>query len=610
MTRPLLIATLLACAGLAVLSGCHRGADLSFRGSPRPTVLRRERVAGIFRLSRPLSAEPGEAFYIEYQGAAGGRTLRLLDPDGDILGERPLIDAGTTGVRLLLALPAGRPLARISVAPPLDGEVTLRAVGFTAAQQGFAAAAGLPAVGPGIIGWHRDGPAWEIQLADPAAVPAAPQGSPTDRGERGSGSERDGGAAAGQRQPAWRLELVLECQGPPAWARFRAAEAMADSGGIAGGSEGTPGPAALYRGPERAAAVLSVSDGTRTRRFLLTTLPGVRALYLYPAVLPLLPRSVRIEPLAGGRLWVQRLSLVPGAASPAGEGGGGEEIRGPLEPLPADPGVVLLYDPGRWRAPSYELFAWSRFPGILIMDTADYATQARFFKRLAFFVEKRGYRGRLATDGEIAGRHGFNAHDYRAEDLARFFQRASEEGFPLLPEELKLRSILLANGVLHLRDGAYAPGTGAVISISRSSYPLLRRHLLTHEALHGVFFAVPEYRQSAIRLWDGLGDAERAFWLLFFRWVGYDTADPYLAANELQAYLFQQERRGVGPYFRGVTVDRLLASYPDRRADILGFLGADPQAFERRFDELELRLIETAGLEGGRVIELTDLPQR
>ena len=49
---------------------------------------------------------------------------------------------------------------------------------------------------------------------------------------------------------------------------------------------------------------------------------------------------------------------------------------------------------------------------MLIFDTASYAVQARFFRRLAFYVEKQGYRGRLLTDAELGSRRGYNAHDY------------------------------------------------------------------------------------------------------------------------------------------------------------------------------------------------------
>ncbi|MDR2370060.1 MAG: hypothetical protein LBD71_01155, partial [Treponema sp.] len=89
----------------------------------------------------------------------------------------------------------------------------------------------------------------------------------------------------------------------------------------------------------------------------------------------------------------------------------------PLPPFPgpvsADPAVILAYPQEAWRDARYEIFRWEAFPSILVFDTADYGVQDRLLKRLAFFVEKAGFRGRLAPDSEIAGLHGWNAHDYR-----------------------------------------------------------------------------------------------------------------------------------------------------------------------------------------------------
>ena len=154
--------------------------------------------------------------------------------------------------------------------------------------------------------------------------------------------------------------------------------------------------------PERAAAQLTLSDGRNEKRLQLQSLPGFRTLYLYPAVVPFVPQSVRIEPLQGSSIWVEALRFA-GSEEPAGgiagTSGAGEAattLPGPLTPLPVDPGLVLLYDPAQWRSTRYELFSWSRFPEVLIFDTADYEIQSRFFKRLAFYVEKRGFRGRLA----------------------------------------------------------------------------------------------------------------------------------------------------------------------------------------------------------------------
>ena len=74
---------------------------------------------------------------------------------------------------------------------------------------------------------------------------------------------------------------------------------------------------------------------------------------------------------------------------------------------------------------------WKQFTEILIDDYKDYKVQDDMLKRLAFFVEKEGYRGRLAKDSEIKNLHGFNAHDYRGESLAAFFTLAAKENFPL-----------------------------------------------------------------------------------------------------------------------------------------------------------------------------------
>jgi hypothetical protein len=264
---------------------------------------------------------------------------------------------------------------------------------------------------------------------------------------------------------------------------------------------------------------------------------------------------------------------------------------------------LLNYDQQAWRHSQFELFSWARFPEILIMDTASYTLQSRFFKRLAFFVEKRGYRGRLVSNEEFAGLHGFNAHDYRADDLARFFQAAREELFALNPEEKLLEQILLENGTIR-DDGKFSPGRGAILSISRSSSPILRRHLLTHECAHGVFFSLPDFREASFEAWDRLSEQEQQFWRLFFRWVGYDSEDLYLTVNEYQAYLFQQPRSGVRAYFADLTASRLASSYPDQAIWIREFIRSDPDRFTRAFDHLETSLLQIAGLEGGRVIEL------
>ena len=139
---------------------------------------------------------------------------------------------------------------------------------------------------------------------------------------------------------------------------------------------------------------------------------------------------------------------------------------------------------------------------------------------------------------------------------------------------------------------------------------MLRFHLLTHEAFHGLFFTLPRYREACEAAWRRLPKEERKFWSLFLEWGSYDTADDYLAANEMQAYLFQQPRSGLGFYFRQLSAGRLTRAFPDEAAWLRGFLAAEPGAFERSFDRLERELRQEARLEGGRVVEWREAGER
>ena len=81
------------------------------------------------------------------------------------------------------------------------------------------------------------------------------------------------------------------------------------------------------------------------------------------------------------------------------------------------------------------MFSWDRFPNVLILDTASYAVQDDMFNRLAFFVEKAGHAGAIETPAALSGIRGYNAHDYRADDLARFFTTAEKQAVRLTPGE-------------------------------------------------------------------------------------------------------------------------------------------------------------------------------
>ena len=273
----------------------------------------------------------------------------------------------------------------------------------------------------------------------------------------------------------------------------------------------------------------------------------------------------------------------------------------PDAPIPADPGQILTWDRSSWRKPDYELFTWSRFPRVLIMDTASYEVQDAFFKRLAFFVEKAGHAGKLEPLAALAGFHGYNAHDYRAEDLARFFTEALKAPGGLSAEEKTLAAILAENGAVKQTSDGYAPGDGCILSISRSSSPILRALLLTHESFHGLFFTMPAFREATEKEWAALSADEQALWVDYLAARSYNTGDHYLVVNEFQSYLMQQNRSGIWG-FQNTTFDRMKAANAGQGSLARRIASAHATTFLKAFDALDAALQSAGGPPGGEAI--------
>lgn len=270
----------------------------------------------------------------------------------------------------------------------------------------------------------------------------------------------------------------------------------------------------------------------------------------------------------------------------------------PEKPLPADLSAIMNFPPEQWRREEYELFAWNLFPNILIFDTRDYDVQAGFFKRLAFYVEKKGYTGQLLTDEGLKGKHGWNAHDYRSIDLASFFQAAADRRFALGEKEILLREVLLSNGIIGYDDekGLYLPNEGGVISISQSSTPYLRELFLIHEGMHGIFFTASAYRNEIFSLWEEFSLQMKTYWDQFFRWMSYDADNLYLVVNEVQAYLLQQLTEKAEYYFRNHRSVPALLDDPRDGGIIQDLLGRDDTPFQDAAEKIREKLYAATGI--------------
>jgi hypothetical protein len=540
--------------GLCLLAACSsRRADFPFIDPEgRSLPVRRQAGEPFFRLRRGAAPQAeGRAFYLRYRELSRPLLLRLWDEEGSLAAEAPLPAAGGTTLRRLVSLPPGSAPAAFSLHPPPGGtaaEIVILESGLCEAVRGYAAGAGERLLGTRIDGYGAGRGKLELRFGPPGEGP--------------------------EQGPDWGLELSLEADPFP---------------------DPHPDPA-IGAGPE---LELRFSAPPRSLAVKMELLPGLRSQSFYAGVLPFRPDALTIT----GPETALRVKAVEFFDLPVAE-----EPDAP-PPLAADAEVMLRYDPGRWRNADFELFRWNRVPEVLVFDTASYEVQDRYFKRLAFFVEKKGFRGRLVSPQEVRHLHGYNAHDYRAEDLARFFSAAAGAEASLSDEEARLLRILLAAGIVRpapAGPGAgFLPGRGAVLSLSRSSPPALRRHLLVHEALHGVFFASAAYRAACESIWGTLSGRERQFWGLFLDWVGYDIDDPLLVVNEFQAYVLQQPRGGLEAYFQVLTRDRLLRRYPEREAEIRALVEDTGAGLAGVYERLEQALRQAAGLRGGRVSGLS-----
>lgn len=271
-------------------------------------------------------------------------------------------------------------------------------------------------------------------------------------------------------------------------------------------------------------------------------------------------------------------------------------------PIRTDPGLMLYWNQNNWRSVDFELFEWDRFPGILFFDTRNYTVQDNFFRRMAFFAEKEGYKGRLLTNEELGTMHGFNALDYRPETIADFFNLAADENFPLNKEERLFKKICIENGLLIPDGDRVKPGYGAIVSISRESYDGQRYQLLNHEAWHSLYFIDENFKNFVAAVYYTTDPNTLGFLVDYFKsqaHLGYDTNDDFLMKNEFMAYMIQQKVGATGSYF----VTR--ATWPDVKSFSPALsayvIDTNGQGFEEAAKALNEFVFDNYGLIAGDV---------
>ena len=337
-----------------------------------------------------------------------------------------------------------------------------------------------------------------------------------------------------------------------------------------------------------------------TKGYSVVRRRGTHNLYLYTAGVGFTPQGLRVTSEEPGfhldSVTVHRFD--PPSA--------GDSSLGATNPIPADFGAIIDYGPDYWRQKGYELFSWSLIPSVLVMQFSSYAVQALYMKRFAFFIEKHGFAGKLWTDEQLSHFHGWNAHDYRPEDLARFYSTAEKENFPLHPEERHLEKILIANGLIIPKGNAFEAGSGAILTFAHVGPYWLRRLLLTHEGYHGVFFTHPAYRQAVFSIWKETKPGEqKLFRDIFLNYARYNIDDPYLVQNEFQAYLMQQPLASVQGYFDNELSYEMKRMGIPASSPLVSYLATHPEAFRSSAIEVQKAVENAVGVSAGELVGLS-----
>jgi len=345
-----------------------------------------------------------------------------------------------------------------------------------------------------------------------------------------------------------------------------------------------------YSGDGETGSEIEIFSDNHRKSFGLFPRKGGTELYFYSKSLDFIPTGLSVKNI-GPNFKVREIAITPFSTM----------VSPDYSPIPADIGTILNYKQAAWRRSDMEIFSWNLFPDILILDFKDYSLQSAFLKRITFFLEKDGFKGQLLNNKVLSGLHGWNAHDYRAKDLAEFFTVTEKQNFTLNPEEYELRDILINNKIIHKYENGYLPDSGGILSFTMESSPRLRHLFITHEGYHGIYFSDTRYEPEVQKVWNSLDEAEKQFWYNFLDWKHYEIEDAYLVVNEFQAYLMQQKVENVESYYKDYIIPRYLVEFPERAEEMNNFLINYPNHFVDNAKKVEAAVFRLDTIRAGEL---------
>lgn len=207
-------------------------------------------------------------------------------------------------------------------------------------------------------------------------------------------------------------------------------------------------------------------------------------------------------------------------------------------------------------------------PRVFVADFPTLTAQAAALNRVAALIEKahaprdrvltEAEFGRLIAEGGQPAEQYYLGHNYRGEDLARFFALVTRQGLARRPEEARVEA-WLAEMRRQVPDGEVAlitiPRADGIVDMAS------REAILRHEIAHGFYFVDPLFAGYVRRTWsERFPPAVREAFRRFLADEGYDTTNEDLVINESMAYvLFTPDPRFFAPRMVGLEADAVEA---------------------------------------------------
>ena len=213
------------------------------------------------------------------------------------------------------------------------------------------------------------------------------------------------------------------------------------------------------------------------------------------------------------------------------------------------------------RAEQPVLVRLAENPRVFVADFPSLASQAAALNRVAALIEKANAPrdrvlteaefGRLIAEGNQPAELYYMGHNYRGEDLARFFALLRRQGLGPRPEEARVEA-WLAEMRRQVPNGEVA-----LITIPRADGVVdaaAREAILRHEIAHGFYFVDPLFAGYVRRSWaERFPPAAREAFRRFLAAEGYDVTNEDLVINEAMAYvLFTPDPRFFSPAMVGL----------------------------------------------------------